>query len=242
MTDTAYTQEIRDGVATLRLARPETGNKLTAEEVRALGQAIRAAGAQQDVRAVVLRAGGEAFCLGRSPAPPGSAPKTALAIRSGVAEPILSLYADVRATEVPVIAVVQGEARGFGCALVGQCDMAIAADTARFSMPEMETNLPPTLAISAVLGKVPPKRLMHMICTRTQIDAAEALVMGLVSQVAPRAELEQIADATIARVVDRARPALAAVKEYMIASQGLDVSAASRLAANTISVVLASQG
>ena len=63
-------------------------------------------------------------------------------------QPILDLYADVRATPVPVLAVVQGEARGFGCALVGQCDLAIAVESARFSLPELETNLPPTLAIS----------------------------------------------------------------------------------------------
>ena len=241
MADCGFKESMKDGVVTLRLTRPEIGNTLTAEEVQLLGEAIRTAGAGKDVRAVVLRGDGEAFCLGRTPAPPGSAPKGALNIRAGVAEPILSLYADIRATEVPVIAVVHGEAKGFGCALVGQCDMAIAADTARFSMPEMNTNLPPTLAISAVLGKVPPKRLMHMVCTRTTVSAAEALSMGLVSQVVPRAELDAAAAETIGLVANRSRAALAAVKEYMIASAGLDAHAAARLAANTICVVLAAQ-
>jgi enoyl-CoA hydratase len=238
----AYSHARHDHIATIRLARPDIGNKLSAEEVRQLGHAIREAGSHEAVHAVVIRAGGEAFCLGRTPASPGSAPTRGLDIRAQVAEPILSLYADIRATEVPVIAVVQGEARGFGCALVGQCDLAIAADTARFSMPEMETNLPPTLAISAVLGKIPPKRLMHMVCTREQIGATEALALGLVSQVAPAATLDAAADETIAHITSRNRAALAAVKEYMIAATGLDAASAARLAANTISVVLSSQG
>ena len=154
MDSEAFTIEIDDArhIATLRLARPDTGNKLLTPEIRKLGQAIRKLGSRPEVKLVLVRAGGEHFCLGRQPDPPGEAPTSALGIRGGVTEPILDLYADVRATPVPVMAVVQGEAKGFGCALVGQCDLAIAADVAKFSMPEMDANLPPTLAMSAVLG------------------------------------------------------------------------------------------
>src|SRR5918997_120240 len=115
---------------------------------------------------------------------------SALDIRNNGTEPILALYASVRATPVPVIAIVQGEARGFGCALVGQCDLAIASENARFSMPEMDVNLPPTLAISAVLGKVPPKRLLSLVLLRNQISAREALDLGMLSDVAPAIELD----------------------------------------------------
>src|SRR5262249_52275520 len=146
------------GVATIELSRPDTGNRLTALEVAELGRAIRSAGARKEIKVVVARARGDAFCLGRAPGS-GPAPRTALDIRTTVADPILSLYADVRATEVPVMAVVQGPALGFGSAFVGVCDLAIAADTARFAFTEMEHNLPPTLAMSAVLEKLPFKAL-----------------------------------------------------------------------------------
>jgi enoyl-CoA hydratase/carnithine racemase len=205
-----------------------------------LGRAIRELGERPAVKVVLVRAGGEHFCLGRQPDPPGTAPTTALSIRSGVTEPILDLYADVRATPVPVIAVVQGEAKGFGCAFVGQCDLAIAANEAKFSMPEMDANLPPTLAMSAVLGKIPPKRLLHLVYTRSQITAAEALNLGLISETAPRAELEAAVGRTVSRLVDRDRAALAAVKEYMTMAQHLDAAASARLAANLLSVVLSS--
>jgi enoyl-CoA hydratase len=231
----------RDGaVAIVTLATGEAGNRLAIAEVAALGRAIRGLGAEPQVKAVAVRAQGEAFCLGRLPPP--AAPRTALAIRAGVTEPILDLYADLRATPVPVVAVVQGDAAGFGCALAGQCDLTIAADSARFSLPEMEHNLPPTLAISAVLGKVPPKRLLHMVLSRRAVSAAEALAMGLVSEVVPRAALDEAAARTLAALADRSRAALCAVKEYMAAAPHADPAGASRLAANLLAAVLASPG
>lgn len=233
--------DVKLALATIELNRPDRGNVLTAAEVRDLGVAIRQAGGRPEVKAVVVRSRGDAFCLGRAPSPASPVPPTALAIRANLAEPILSLYADIRATEVPVVAIVHGEAKGFGCALVGQCDLAIAADTAVFSFPEMDANLPPTLAMSAVLGKVAPKHIMHMVLTRCRIDAAEARAIGLLSEIHPPAKLSAAAEATISRLTDRSRPALAAVKDFLITAQRLDPAAAARLAANTIAAVLGSQ-
>jgi len=227
-------------VATLLINRPDKGNRLMTEEVRALGQNIRALGTRADIKIVVLRGAGENFCLGRDPGPPGSGPKSALAMRHGIADPILDIYADVRAASALVLAVVQGPARGFGCATAGICDLTIAADTARFSLPEMDGNLPPTLAMSALIGKIPPKRLLHMVTTRTEITAADALAMGLVTEVVPRAELDKAVAATIAKLADRRRSALAALKEYILLAPQIDTAAQARYGANLMSVVLAS--
>src|SRR4051812_33257309 len=114
---------------------------------------------------------------------------------------------------------------------IGECDV---------SMPEMETNLPPTLAISAVLGKVPAKRLLHLIYTRAKISAAEALQIGLVGEVVARSSLDAALDATLSRITDRSRPALCAVKEYMLAAPFIDTAAAARLASSLLSAVLSS--
>jgi len=228
------------GVATLELSRPDNGNRLTAQEVADLGRAIRAAGGRPEVKVVVVRAQGENFCLGRVPGA-GPQPKTALEIRGQIADPILSLYADVRATEVPVIALPQGPALGFGTAFVGVCDLAIAAETARFAFTEMAHNLPPTLAMSAVIEKIPFKSLMHLVLTREEIDGNAALRLGLVSQVAPRAALDAALAATLAKLTDRDRAALCAVKEYQNAAWNLDALAAARLGAGIIGTVLSSQ-
>ncbi|GAC1548693.1 MAG: hypothetical protein NVS2B5_02980 [Beijerinckiaceae bacterium] len=225
--------------ATVTLTRPAIGNRLLADDLPSLGRAIREAGSDPGVKVVIFRAEGEQFCMGRDPGSGAPSPRSALEIRVGVTQPILGLYADLRATAVPVIAVVQGEARGFGCAVVGQCDLSIAADTATFSLPEMDGNLPPTLAISALLGKVPLKRLTHLVYTRRSISAAEALELGFLSEVVPRADLERATAATVATLTDRNRPALEAIKEYLSVAPNLDTLAASRYASSLLSVVLA---
>ena len=230
-----------DGAAIVTLNHPEIGNQLTIEEIGELGRCIFAAGSRDEVKVVQLRGAGDHFCLGRKPAGTGPArPRTALEIRSGVTDPILEAYHNIRRTPVPVIAVVQGEARGFGCALVGACDLALAADTACFSLPEMDQNLPPTLAISALLGKVPPKQIARLVYTRLPITAAEALSFGLVGEVVATGELAATAARLTACLTDRSRAALSAVKEYMNVAPYVDPIAAARFGANLLASVLSS--
>jgi enoyl-CoA hydratase/carnithine racemase len=226
--------------ASLRLTRGASGNRLLAQEIPLVGEAIRALGARKEFKLVLVRGDGENFCLGRQPDPPGKAPTTALGIRSGITEPILDVYADIRACEIPVIAVVQGKALGFGCAFVAQCDLAIAAEDASFSLPELDHHLPPTLAISAMLHKIPPKRILQMVYTRRPIGAAEALGIGLLSEVAPKRALDDAVEKLLAHLLDRNRAALAGIKEYIGAALYADPNGASRLAANLLSCVLSS--
>jgi enoyl-CoA hydratase/carnithine racemase len=226
--------------ATVRLSRGAAGNRLTAAEMPLLGQTIRSLGSRKGVKAVLIRGDGAHFCQGRAPDPAGKAPKTALGIREGVTDPILGVYEDARMTPVPVIAVVQGEAKGFGCALVSACDLAIAAEDASFSFPELDHDLPPTLAMSAMLHKVTPKRLLHLIYTRRAVGAAEALSLGLVSEVAKSGALDQTVEATVSLLIDRNRAALMGVKEYMNAALSMDPAGASRLAGNLLACVISS--
>ena len=227
-------------IATVRLSRAKSGNKLLASEIPLLGQAIRRVGSAKGTKLVLVKGEGPHFCQGRAPDPPGKAPTTALGIRSGITEPILDAYADVRSTPVPVIAVVQGEAKGFGCAFVAACDLAIAADTARFSFPELDHHLPPTLAMSAMLHKVTPKRLLHLIYTRSEIGAAEALGLGLLSEVVPAVALDSAVEKTVTLLADRNRAALTGIKEYLNTALYADPVGASRLAANLLACVLSS--
>jgi enoyl-CoA hydratase len=225
--------------ATLRLIRPEDGNRLDLEEISLVGRAIRELGTRRETKLVIIRADGPDFCLGRVPGPQGSA-QSALEIRNQITQPILDVYAEIRGVPVPVLAVVQGRASGFGCALVAQCDLAIAADDAVFSLPEMDHHLPPTLAMSAMLHKVAPKRLMHMVYTREPIAATEALSLGIVSRVASRAQLDVAIEETAAKFTDRNRAAICAIKEYALAAPYGDASGAARLAANLLAAVLSS--
>ena len=241
MTDAFRIEENKERrFATVRLSRGASGNKIAAHEIPLLGRAIRDVGSRPEFKLVLVRGDGDNFCQGRAPDAPGTVPKTALEIRNRVTDAILGCYDDVRATPVPVIAVVQGEAKGFGCAFVSQCDLAIAAEDATFALPEMDHHLPPTLAISAMLHKVPPKRILDLVYTRRVISAAEALSLGILSEVAPRRSLDSAVDKTISTMLDRNRAALVGVKEYMNGTLHADAYASARLASNLLASVLSS--
>jgi len=226
--------------ATLRLTRTEDGNRLTLADIAALGNAIHELGSRRDVKLVVVRADGPDFCLGRAPGAPGQAPKSALEVRNQVTQPILDVYAEIRAAPVPVLAAVQGRASGFGCALVAQCDLAIAAEDAVFCLPEMDHDLPPTLAISAMLHKTPIKPLMHLVYTRATIQAAEALSLGIVGRVVPAAALDNAVQETAAKLASRNRAAICAIKEYALTAPYAEPNTAARLAANLLATVFSS--
>ena len=242
MTRTPFMIETEMGGAapTIWLTNPADGNRLTGDDITALGHAVRAAGEDAAARVVVIRAEGDDFCLGRIPTPKKDTPPSALTLQEKVTGPIMGLYANVRATPVPVLAVVQGEARGFGCAFTGQCDLAIASSNATFSMPEMDVNLPPTLAISAVLGKVPIKKLTHLVYTREKISAQEALMFGLVGEVCEPEDLNARTDHIIGQLVDRRRPALETIKQYLATAPHVDTAAAATMAEAMLPVVLSS--
>src|SRR5262249_44987669 len=176
----------RDGaVVTITLDRPGEGNLLTLDAVRELAAAVRAAGAT-DAKVIVLRGNGADFCRGRDPRG-GPPPPTAMKMRANVCEPILDVYEAMAGAHQPIVGVVQGVAFGFGCAIASACDITIAHDTARFKLPEMAVDLPPTLAMSAVMPRVPRKVLAWMVYSMDELDAHAAHQAGIVSKVATEA-------------------------------------------------------
>src|SRR5690606_27804450 len=155
MTSDRFRVETGGAVARVTLCQGAEGNTLAPSDMHAIGAAIREAGSRPEVKTVLVTGEGDDFCLGRRIVPGVTKPKTAREFRARVADAILGVYENLRQTPVPVIAAVQGRAKGFGCAFAAQCDVTIAHVEARFSLPEMDGNLPPTLAISACLPKMP---------------------------------------------------------------------------------------
>ena len=153
--------------------------------LRALTARLKEAGAS-DAKVIALRSTGADFCKGRE-AKGGPQNPTALVMRDQVLQPILDVYDALNNAPQPVVCAVQGAAFGFGCAMATACDVTIAADHATFKLPEMSHNLPPTLAISALMTKVPRKAMAWMVYTLAEIDAKTALSLGIVSAVVPKA-------------------------------------------------------
>lgn len=233
--------ELDGAVARVTLCRGAEGNTLAPPDMLALGPAIEAAGREAAVKVVLVTAEGDDFCLGRRIVPGVQRPTRARDFRERVADAILGVYEHLRATPVPVLTAVRGQAKGFGCAFCAQSDITIAETGARFSLPEMESNLPPTLAISACLPKMPAKAVLDMVLSRDAIDAETAFAHGLVTRVAPAGSLDAAVDAYLAKLVDRDRDALIAIKEYMRLAPTMDLAGQARYGANLIAAEMTSQ-
>jgi enoyl-CoA hydratase len=237
MTEVIHTS--RDGVvAGITIDRAAEGNLLTIEMVRALTAAFRAA-AKSDAKVIVLRSVGPDFCRGRDNA--GTAPSpTALKMRANVCEPILDAYDAIANAPQPVVCVVQGMAHGFGCAIAGACDISIAADNARFKLPEMEKNLPPTLAISALMPRTPRKALTWMVYSMEELDAATAQQLGIVSTVVPAGALDGALSKLLATMTTRSPEALVAVKDFFRRASLMEPRGVADYGANLLASVLTS--
>ncbi len=225
-------------VATVTIDRPSEGNMLTVEMLGELSAAIRAAGAS-DAKAIVLRANGGDFCRGRAPGAPSP---TALKMRANVCDPILDVYDAIAGVRQPIIAVVQGRAHGFGAAAAGACDLTIAAGNARFRLPEMEKNLPPTLAISALMARVPRKALTYLVYSMEEIDAQTALQLGIVSAVVPLGEIDGALDKLLAVMTARSAESLIAVKDFFRVAPQMDPRGVADYGAHLLAAVLSSAG
>lgn len=207
----------RDRVVEVTFNRPDQGNAITPGMAMAVAASLTALPA--DTHAVVLCGAGADFCTGRAAVMPAPGTRaTALELKALVADPVLDFYAMLRAVPVPVIAAVRGRALGVGCALAGLADVAIAADTAVFSVPEMDRDIAPTLVMTALADRLPRAALARLVMTRDSVSAAEAQALGVIGKVVAEAALE----AEVARVLDLWRkntpPVLRGVKAFLNAA------------------------
>jgi enoyl-CoA hydratase/carnithine racemase len=231
----------RDGaVATITIDRPAEGNLLSIPMLRELAAAFRGV-ATDDAKVVVLRSTGADFCRGRDNT--GAAPSpTALKMRANVCAPILDVYDAMANTPQPIVCLVQGAAYGFGAAIAGAADVTIAADTARFKLPEMTHDLPPTLAVSALMPRVPRKALTWMVYSIEEIDARTALQVGIVSAVVAPGELDRALANLLATMNTRSPEALVAVKDFFRTAPYMEPRGVSAYAGTLLAAVLSSTG
>jgi enoyl-CoA hydratase/carnithine racemase len=230
--------ETRGAVTTITLNRPDCGNLITNEMGGVIAGMLDAV---TDSHVVVLKGEGADFCLGRDWRPPGGGPPTALDVRANNTEPALSFYAAFRRLTVPVVGVVRGGAIGLGCALAGLCDVTYASDDSRYQLPEMEHDIPPCLAMSALIPRVPLKPLMHLVYDTQLISADDALRIGIVSKLVPAGELDAATDDFVQRLTTRNRPSVLAVKEYLRSAPRMEPQAAADFGSNLLSNVMSSR-
>lgn len=204
--------EHKNSVTTLTIHREQAGNMFDLPMIHEMTRQIGVAG--DNGHCVVLRGSGPHFCRGRDPSTAGPQPSP-MDLRDRVLSPIMGLYDAIRYSRIPVIAAVQGDALGLGCAIAGICDMTLADESAVFQLPEMEYHLPPTLAISAIVDRVGKKAAGYMAYSLTSIDAHAAQALGLVNRVVPRGQLDAALAPLLATLTSRDLMSVMAIKEYM---------------------------
>ena len=180
------------GVAVVTLSRPQARNSLSMALMEALITTFAEVSADASVRAIVLAADGPAFSAGhdlkelsarRADADGGRAFYD-LTMRT-----CSRLMQDIVACPKPIIAAVHATATAAGCQLVATCDLAIAADTARFCTPGVNIGLFCSTPMVALARNVPRKRAMEMLLLGDMIPASDAAEYGLVNKVVPAAEV-----------------------------------------------------
>jgi enoyl-CoA hydratase len=222
------------------LDRPDNGNKLNAAMSTAIIDAI--SHLDDAVKLVRIMSSSADFCTGReSPMPPADAKPSAETLRRVVAAPPLELYDALKAVRVPVLAIVRGRAIGVGCALAGVCDLTLSADDAIYQIPEMERDIPPTLVMSALIGRVPLKTVAHMVLSRASLNAAEALQAGLISRVVAAAELDAEAGKLTATLLTCSAVTLRAVRQFLHLAPEMPAAAASGFAAHLAATALSAR-
>ena len=186
--------EVRDGVAAVTLNRPEARNALNRTLVRELGDALEALDADPEARVVVLRgAGDRAFCAGADLK--GMFQEAPILEAREQYAGLARILAGIPRMRKPVIAQVHGYALAGGCGLAVACDLVVAAEDAVFGLPEVKLGLLPLMVLAPILrAAASPKRVLHMVLSGAELPAREALALGLVSQVMPRAELASAVD------------------------------------------------
>ena len=225
-------EERTDGVLRLTLNRPAARNALSIGLMRALVEALGSAAGDPQVRVVVIAGAGRAFCAGHD------LRELRDDQRRETYEHVFSLCSELMLAIVrlpkPVIAEIHGVATAAGCQLVATCDLAVAAEDARFATPGVNIGLfcsTPMVALTRAVGR---KAAMEMLLTGEFVDAVTARAIGLVNRVVPRIELREAVDGLARQIAGKSALTVKIGKEAFYRQAELDLAAAYRYAAEVM--------
>lgn len=189
MPDDALVLASRDGaVLTLTLNRPQARNALSEGLMAALQAALDTAGHDPTARVVIIAANGPAFSAGhdlKEMTPHWQDGDRGRRYYERLLKQCAKLMQTIVRLPKPVIAQVQGVATAAGCQLVASCDLAVAADTARFATPGVNIGLFCSTPMVALSRNVARKEAMEMLLTGDMITANRAREIGLINRVVP---------------------------------------------------------
>lgn len=203
-------------VAHLTMNRPAARNSLSLEMLEQMHSAIRDLGEARDVHVIVINANGPGFCAGHDLKELTAARAHAdqgLAFFEETMGKCARLMQAIVTCPKPVIAQVHGIATAAGCQLVASCDLAVAAEDARFSTPGVNIGLFCSTPMVALSRNVSCKAAMEMLLTGDMIPADQAVQFGLLNKVVAADDLEAAANALADTIAAKAPATLRIGKE-----------------------------
>lgn len=229
-----YLLESRDasGVVTLTMNRPAQFNALSVEMLTALQDAFDALATDGSARVVVLAGAGKAFCAGHDLKQMKEDPS--LDTYRALFTQCAKLMVTIQRVPQPVIARVHGIATAAGCQLVATCDLAVAAEGARFGVSGINVGLFCTTPGVALARNVRRKDAFEMLVTGELIDAATARERGLVNRVVPAEQLDAEIAKLAASIVAKPPVAVAMGKEMFYRQIEAGIEAAYQMAGQTM--------
>jgi enoyl-CoA hydratase/carnithine racemase len=207
MSETAATDDLlverRGPVLWLTINREQRRNAMSHAVLAGMSQAIDAAQSQRELRAIVVTgAGSKAFCAGADL-------QAAQAFTTDYSEPhgqLAQLLRRARASNLPLVARVNGACMAGGMGLLAMCDLAVAATHSLFGLPEVKVGVFPAQVLTVLQHLIPRRKLAEMCLTGEPLTAAEALECGLVNYVSD--DLDARLDWLLARMLDKSPAAI----------------------------------
>lgn len=218
--------EKNESIAYVTLNRPEVMNSYNTQMRDELYQILGAIKDDDEIAVVIIKgAGDRAFCAGADLSEFLTAPSPVIARQIRWERDVWGLFLSL---PQPIVAALHGYVLGSGLEIALCCDLRFAADDAQFGFPEVELGIIPaaggTQTITRAIGRA---QAMEMLLTARRIDAKEALDIGLVNQVMPRAELMPAVEETAQKIAGLDQNAVRLAKQAVV--RGLDLPLAEGL-------------
>lgn len=210
--DDLILSDLAEHVCTITLNRPDKRNALTAAMIGTFQHRVEEAARQTDMRVIVIRGEGPAFCAGLDLA-------ELAAQREGGEVEMHTLEHALEALErcpQPTIAAVHGDAVAGGCELALHCDLRVATDTARFSMPLARIGLAVPVALTwKLVDTIGAAATKELLFTGAPVGGDAALALGLVSRVVPAAGLASAVGQLAREIAANAPLSVRAMKAFV---------------------------
>jgi 2-(1,2-epoxy-1,2-dihydrophenyl)acetyl-CoA isomerase len=220
--DSTIRLERDGGIAKLTLTRPEAANALNMPMAQALMRAAIELDEDESVRVVLLTGEGKMFCAGGDLGAMDEAGKDGSGTAAYLKELTTHLHAAISRfarMRAPIITAVNGTAAGAGFSMMCATDMAIASETAKFTMAYTGAGLSPDGSSSYFLPRIiGQRRTFELMLTNRVLNSAEALDWGLVNQVVPADELMSVAEDLAAHLAAGPTESYAIVKRLLLSS------------------------